>query len=46
MFGLGAQEILLLLCCGGLPAIGAVLVILANRQKTQKSNLPDDDFDE
>lgn len=46
MVGLGAQEILLLFCCGGLPAVVAVVVILATRQGAKKRDLPEDDFDE
>ena len=46
MVGLGGQEILLLLMCGGLPAVIALIAILATRKKPAERDLPDDDFDE
>ena len=44
MIGLGGQEILLLLCCGGLPVI-AFVVIWASRRTARKLD-PEDDFDD
>lgn len=43
MFGLGGQEILLLLLCAGLPAVGGVVlfVVLSARSKRERT-LEDD----
>jgi hypothetical protein len=39
MFGLGGQEILLLLCCGAIPAVGGVVlfVVLSARSKRERA---------
>ena len=44
LIGLGGQEILLLLCLGGLPFI-AFVVIWAGRRTARKLD-PEDDFDD
>jgi hypothetical protein len=49
MFGLGGQEILLLLCCGGVPTlVGTIIFLTTHRsaQRSEESNLPDEDFDQ
>jgi len=48
MFGLGGQEILILLCCGGLPVVAVAIILVArqSQKREPRSDLPDDDFDE
>jgi hypothetical protein len=46
MFGLGGQEILLLLVCGAVPAVAVGIVLLATRRtnRTPDSGPEDDEF--
>ncbi len=45
MFGLGAQEVLLLLCCGGLPLAAVVVAFMTGRLSARKPARADDDDD-
>ena len=47
MFGLGAQELLVLACCGTLPLLAAVVaVVLVLSQKKKSARPRSDDWDD